>query len=375
VTDILRDFNAMSGRNIRYKPFHNRLTKRQFPSFLHEVFLTTTVNCSLNVMRLELRKKLLGFDDVLIQDGTSFAVHDELRKLFGGRFTKVRPAAVELHVLMSLRRDQVVRAAAAPDKQGERDFLPAPEDLRGKLLLADRGYQDLDYWARVDAAGGFFLMRAKSNLNPRIVRICASSRAERRRFEGRRLQDVLHRLPRRCLDLDVEWERPGGTTVRLRMLLVWTPRQQWTILATNVSRSVLTTKEVAQLYRLRWQIELLFKEWKSHTNLHEFRSAKPALVEALIWASLTAADLKRSLAHLSQRSGAPAPISTYITASCGARILPDLLRSAVNGFNDIDAVIGKIIKYLWSNAARAHPDRDRRTGRTQFGVRYVGLPA
>ena len=143
VTDILRDFNAMSGRNIRYKPFHNRLTKRQLPRFLHEVFLTTTVNCSLNVMRLELRKKLRGFEDVLIQGGTSFAVHDELRKLFGGRFTKVRPAAVELHVLMSLRRDQVVRAAVAPDKQGERDFLPAPEELRGKLLLTDRGYQDL----------------------------------------------------------------------------------------------------------------------------------------------------------------------------------------------------------------------------------------
>lgn len=375
VSDIHRGFNSLSDRNIRYKPFHNRLVKRQFPTFLREVFLTVTVKCAYDVLRLELRHKLRRFDDVLIQDGTSFAVHDELRKIFGGRFTKVRPAAVELHVLMSLRRDQVVRVAVAPDTQGERDFLPAPAQLRGKLLMADRGYQDLAYWAQVDASGGFFLMRAKCNLNPRIVRICASSRSERRRFEGKRLQQVLHRLPQRRLDLDVEWERPGGALLRLRMILVWTPRGERTILVTNVSRAVLSSKEVAQLYRLRWQIELLFKEWKSHANLHEFRSAKPALVEGLIWASLTAAALKRSLAHVSQRSGAPGPISTLITASCGAQILPDLLRCVANGFRDIEAIIEKIIRYLWDNAVRAHPERDRRLGRMQFGVRYVGLRA
>jgi len=375
VADIVRGFNSLTGRKIRYKPFHNRLVKRQFPIFLREVFLAVVLQSSYNVLRLSLRNKLRRFDDVLIQDGSSFAVHDDLRKIFGGRFTKVRPAAVELHVLMSLRHDQVCRAAVAPDKQGERDFLPAPEELRGKLLLADRGYQDLRYWGRVKASGGFFLMRAKSDLNPHIIRICASSRAERRRFEGKRLQQVLHGLPRRRLDLDVEWERPGGVRLRLRMLLVWTPKGERTILVTNVSRAVLSAKEVAQLYRLRWQIELVFKEWKSHANLHEFASAKPALVEGLIWASLTAAALKRALAHVSQRSGAPAPISTLITAACGAHILPTLLRCAVSGFSNLESIIETTIRFLWNNAPRAHPRRDRRLGRMQFGVEYVRLRA
>ena len=58
------------------------------------------------------------------------------------------------------------RLQVAPDKDPERKFLPPPESLTDKLLLADRGYQSLDYWEEVDAAGGFFLVRGKSNLNP-----------------------------------------------------------------------------------------------------------------------------------------------------------------------------------------------------------------
>lgn len=375
VADILRCFNSLSHLSTRYKPFHNRLVKRQFPVFLQEVFLVIVARLSCNVLGLNLRDKLKSFDDVLIQDGSSFAVHDALKEIFGGRFTKIRPAAVELHALMSLRHDQVCRVALAPDKQGERDFLPAPRELRGKLLMADRGYQDLHYWEQVQAAGGYFLMRAKRDLNPRIVRLWGSSRALRRRVEGRRLQDVFRRLPRQRLDLEVEWDRPRGGCLRLRMVLLWTPREQFTMLMTNVSRAVLSAKEVAQMYRLRWQIELLFKEWKSHANLHEFASANPALVAGLIWASLAAAALKRSLAHVSQRSGSPLPISTLITASCGAHILPELMRSVLHDFKNLRPILERTIRYLWDNAPRAHPERDRRRGRMQFGLEYVGLRA
>jgi len=159
------------------------------------------------------------------------------------------------------------------------------------------------------------------------------------------------------------------------MVLVWTPNEEFTILVTNVARAVLRSKEVAQMYRLRWQIELMFKEWKSHANLHEFASAKPALVEGLIWASLCAAALKRWLAHVSQRSGAPVPISTLIVASCGALILLDLIRSMLNGFKNLRLILERTIRYLWDNAPRAHPNRDRHRGRMQYGLEYVGLGA
>ena len=375
VADILRTFNAQTGLNVQYKAFHNRLAKPTFPHFIRQVYRDILRNLSANVLRPAADGKLAHFQDLVIQDGSSFAVHDALAQTFGGRFTAIRPAAVELHTFLSVFHDQVIDVEAAPDKEAEQHFLPAPESLTGKLFLADRGYQSLEYWEKVQAAGGFFLVRGKRDLNPRLLKVRGPG-ARVRRFEGRSLQDVLPSLPRRRLDLDVQWDRPGGKTLPLRMVLLWTRhKKQYLVLVTNVPRRILMAREVLQVYRLRWQVELLFKEWKSYANLHAFTSANAPLVEGLIWASLCAAALKRTLAHASQRSGTSTPISNRIVAMCGAHILPQLLRSALEGFRHLETILEQIFRYLWDNARRAHPLRDRLRGRMQFGLEYVGVKA
>jgi hypothetical protein len=49
----------------------------------------------------------------------------------------------------------------------------------------------------------------------------------------------------------------------------------WTVLVTNAPDSLLTAAEAVVLYRVRWQIELLFKLWKSQGLLDESRSIQP----------------------------------------------------------------------------------------------------
>jgi hypothetical protein len=376
ISDVLHTFNAQNDTAVRYKPFHNQLVKAAFPAFVRRVYAEAVRHLSQKVLRAALGGRLGAFTDIVVQDGSSFAVHDALAEVFPGRFNASRPAAVELHALMSIFHDEVVRCEVAPDTQGERDFLPRPEDLKGKLLLGDRGYESLDSWRRVDREGGFFLIRGTSKLNPRIVRFHGGNPRQRQHFEGRRLDEVREALPHRRLDLDVEWDLPGGETLRLRMVLVWTvPKDRFLILVTNVARTILTARRLTWVYRLRWQIELVFKEWKSYTNLHEFVSRKRALVEGLIWASLCAAALKRALAHVTQRCEPEAPISTMITAACGAHILPGLLRCALRRFKGLLGELERIVRFLNGNAQRAHPERDRRHGRMQFGLDYVGLTA
>jgi IS4 transposase len=51
----------------------------------------------------------------------------------------------------------------------------------------------------------------------------------------------------------------------------------WTILITNVPPEQLSLEEALVLIRARWQIELLFKLWKSHGNIDEWRSASPGV--------------------------------------------------------------------------------------------------
>ncbi|WP_338804539.1 transposase [Xenorhabdus griffiniae] len=51
------------------------------------------------------------------------------------------------------------------------------------------------------------------------------------------------------------------------------------------------------IYRCRWQVELLFKELKSHTNWQGFTPRKASLVTGLIWSSLLALLVRRTMAR------------------------------------------------------------------------------
>jgi hypothetical protein len=63
--------------------------------------------------------------------------------------------------------------------------------------------------------------------------------------------------------------------------------QDWTLFVTNCSCALLAWKEVVVLYRARWQIELLFKLWKSHNRLDERETdASPQRQMAVLYAKL-----------------------------------------------------------------------------------------
>ena len=62
----------------------------------------------------------------------------------------------------------------------------------------------------------------------------------------------------------------------------------WTLYITNVPEPMLRWREVVVLYRVRWQIELLFKLWKSHNHLATHRSTDPVRQLVELYARLIA---------------------------------------------------------------------------------------
>lgn len=62
----------------------------------------------------------------------------------------------------------------------------------------------------------------------------------------------------------------------------------WTILVTNVPRELLSVEEAVALARMRWQIELIFKLWKSRGGIDEYRSSKPQSALCEVYGKLLA---------------------------------------------------------------------------------------
>ena len=69
----------------------------------------------------------------------------------------------------------------------------------------------------------------------------------------------------------------------------------WTILVTNVPAELLTPAEAAILYRARWQVELLFKRWKSQDLVAVLSGSTAARQMVRVWSRLIAALLQHWL--------------------------------------------------------------------------------
>lgn len=368
IADILRTFNAFTGLSIRYKPFHNQLRKAAFPEFMRRLLERTLEKMTRPVLSPGLGSKLAKFRDILLHDGSSFALKEGLKKEWPGRFTKLSPAAVELHVTMSAFEDNPIQITLAPDKEAERALGPKAEDLRDCLLLEDRGYEHRRFFLDMQSAGGFFIVRGNKAIRP-IVRRAHDLHGRRlRHLEGKPLS--WEALPSRSVDVAIEWGK-GAETYRGRLVALYKRGRRnektFVYLHTNLDRMEFSAHEVGKLYRLRWQIELLFKECKSHANLHRFDTEQSAIAEGLIWASMLVVVLKRAITHAAQLA-LGIELSTQRAASCAKHVLDDILRSLLGDVSTLAGVVRRACVFLGENSRRAHPARDRRRGRLSSGL-------
>jgi hypothetical protein len=370
IADLHRQFNELWELDSDYNAFYKQLDKSATPAFFLASLSDIMSQLSMKVLGFEAGAAFSEFGRLILQDGSSFALHQALANVFPGRFNAVSPAAVELHCTMDLLQDAPIVISLSPDTDAEHDYRPEPESLRGDLVLADRGYLDLTYLRDIDRHGGFFLMRSKAGLNPRVLDAYREDGQRIQSCQDRDFQAIASKWPKQQrADLEVEW-LIEGEPFRARLIVSWNPKDKcFNYLLTHLPKDRYGISTICLGYKLRWQVELLFKEWKSHTNLHKFDTEKEEISESLIWASLAASAIKRFLAHAAAHL-LEVVISTRKASMPSAYELPELFRALRYGeglwyrraFEAIMTSLGK-------NAKRAHPKRDERTGRSRLGLK------
>ncbi len=373
--DLWRRFNEWTGLNVSYRAIYNQLSKEAFPEFMRQVVCHLLGICSEKVLSYPEGHAFAGFSRIVIQDGSSFALKESLKEVFPGRFKTISPAAVELHATMDLLSDQPYQIVLAPDTNGERQYLPEVETLTGCLSLMDRGYFDLKWFFALHEAKGSFIARAKESLNPVIQSGFNEDGKALASVAGRQLKDLLagNKLPKRKRsDLDATW-RINKQEVTFRLILWWNKEEKrYSYLITNLPREQFSTEDVSQAYRLRWQVELMFKEWKSYANLHRFDTDNPHLAEGLIWTSVATAIYKRFIAHAAQKVHGVEISTRKVAMSCGYLFIKLACRLLSTKPSGIRSEFKELLRFLSQNATRAHPKRDRRTGRLASGLEPVG---
>lgn len=345
---------------VTYQPFYLKLTHPEAPSFfswLVQELLSKKVQHILQPLHLS---KLRMFEDIWIQDGSFLRFQDGLSSAYPSKW-KHAPAGCKLHLTYGLFEDKPLSIQISDDCKAEKHFLPDPSSVKGKLLLLDRGYFDQTYVTQILQAGGDIIVRAKKNLNPVLVGI----------FHNGCLipQDAMtwKHLRSQCIgkniDALVRWKK---TNTDLRLIGLWNPKtQQHTWLLTTLD-SCWTPEEVGVLYRLRWQIELCFKKWKSHANLKTFQTDSLAFAETFLYASLVVSLFWRFCTHTAEYlSNTPLSASRSLSlfGSTFSKLAERLLQN-----EPLYPTLQFLFSALSRFSSRSHPKRELKKGRMQLGL-------
>ena len=124
------------------------------------------------------------------------------------------------------------------------------------MLLADRGYLDLYYMRRVQAEGGFFIIRAKAGLHPQVVEAWREDGLRLRALRNKPLKVIHATLPKRHrVALVVVWQVEEHA-LRLRLLISWNRQtKEFCYLVTNLPATRYHLAMIYRAYKWRWQVE------------------------------------------------------------------------------------------------------------------------
>ena len=181
----------------------------------------------------------------------------------------------------------------------------------GSMRLADLGFYDLEVLAALDAQGVYWVSKLQTNT---VLRL-----------DQERPQPLLAFV--RGVGPGAQWDGEvwigAGRRVRARLLVQAVPQEvadqrrrrlrkeardhgrlpsaaalalaAWTILITNAPPGLLSLPEALVVAKVRWQIELLFKLWKSHGLVDQWRSGRPARILCEVYGKLLAMLLQQWL--------------------------------------------------------------------------------
>jgi Transposase DDE domain len=249
---------------------------------------------------------LQRFSAVYVDDSTQVQLPAVLAEVWagsgGGSHATDQTAALKLQVRLDLKRGQLrgpfVQAGRASDRSSPTQHAPLPA---GSLRLADLGYFALAVLQTIAQQQAYWLTRLRAGTQVADVHGQGLDLVAWLAAHGSAVVDqpvclgVQDRVPCRLIavrvppevanqrrrKLHAEARRRGQAVSHERLRLA-----DWTLFCTNVLPDLLSGPEVLVVARVRWQIELVFKLWKSAGHLARSRSDKPWRVLCEVYAKL-----------------------------------------------------------------------------------------
>ena len=258
------------------------------------------------------RGALVGFDHVYIIDSTTFDIHPSLSGVFKGSNGSGSPASMRIQLVLDYLSGRLyaecgdTKLCDAPTLQRLVDTHAL--DVSGTcLFLADLGYfkiatcysmsqQGLHFVLKLpfrltllDASGTPLDLKAILKGHPESFDVAVNMNGQPYRLVAQKLPESVVNQRLRKANKTAKDNHGRGITDDYRLFL------GYAIFLTTLPPAY-GMNILFALYRVRWQIELVFKTWKSILAIHKIRSARLERLMCEVYGKLIVAVLSSTMA-------------------------------------------------------------------------------
>lgn len=253
------------------------------------------------------------FNRILILDSTSFQIPEIHKAIYPGSGGNSQPAGIKIQLEFELKSGEFIDIETGPGLGSDNNFGKKvnPTIESGDLILKDLGYFSIEDFNEIEKKEAFYISRLKPNISVYVKNdkieyykngIPKKSSLYRRIFindimkkmdEGTYLEMgevflgkekelktrlVVYKLTKEQLEKrkkksEKTAKKKGITKSKNTIELLGV-----SLYITNISEEILKAEQIYETYTLRWQVEIIFKTWKS---IFHIQNVKPVKIERL----------------------------------------------------------------------------------------------
>lgn len=248
-----------------------------------------------------------NFSRILIEDSSIIALNEKLSPFFKGCGGSASNSSIKIHLVFDAISNTFSWFKIYKDKRPDNSLAHDVLELvtENTLLIRDLGFFILDVFKKIQEMRAYFISRLHPNVNVYLnsydskpVDLVKYIKTKYKLFSYGSLDVFLgengklpvrlifYRAPEEVINerkrkVKRNRQRKGGTASN--HILTW---QEYTFLITNLPEKIAPTEIIGTIYRLRWDIELMFKTWKSHLRLDVLKGTRPERIEVFLYAKM-----------------------------------------------------------------------------------------
>lgn len=298
--------------NISIKPqsLQARINSPKCAAFMKKVSVKVLMHEANKVMTRLIKKhsqkrlKKHLYKRILLQDSTVISLPDSVARIFKGCGGSASKAALKCDVIIDQVNHLIVRikciSGKIPDSSMADDLIEHTQ--KGDLVIRDLGYfnignflimikRDVKFISRLKKNVHLYL-RKKDGIPINIIKHLETLGISSKGIDIEVFVGQTARIPMRLIGIKIPPEVAEIRRQRHKKLRKCEPSEElhewngYTIMITNIPKEKLSLGDIFKIYKIRWQIEIFFKNIKSYLRIDKFTGENKYRILTFIYTKL-----------------------------------------------------------------------------------------